>query len=101
MNPARLVRADPSLLVVGATHLMVAVPVPATEFTVIENAARETVAVPSDTEMTMFDVVPVFELVGVPVSAPVAALKEAQVGLFWMLNVSALPSASEAVGVKL
>src|SRR6185295_8447185 len=38
---------------------------------------------------------------GVPESLPVEVLKLAQEGLFWMLKVSALPSASLAVGWKL
>jgi len=38
---------------------------------------------------------------GVPESLPVEVLKLAQDGLFWMLKVSVLPSASLAVGWKL
>ena len=54
--------------------------------TVIENAGRLVVAVPSLTLITMLEVVPA--LVGVPASEPSALLNVAQVGLPWMLNVS-------------
>jgi len=48
-------------------------------FTVIENADREAVEVPSLTEITIPEVVPAE--VGVPASAPVVLLKVAQLGL--------------------
>jgi hypothetical protein len=66
--------------------------------TVIANAASETDVEPSDTEMTMPEYVPAFVVVGVPVSAPVAVLKFAHDGFPVMLNVSGLPSGSEAAG---
>jgi hypothetical protein len=73
---------------------------PADAATVIVNALSDAVALPSLTLITMFAYVPVWELEGVPVRVPVEALKVAHTGLFWMLNVSALPSASAAEGAK-
>ena len=70
--------------------------------TVKSKAARFVVAVSSVTEITMSEVMPTSELMGVPVSAPVEVLKLAQLGLLVMLNVRLSPvSTSEAVGVKL
>jgi hypothetical protein len=51
--------------------------------------------------MTMFIVIPVSVALGLPDSWPVVALKLAQVGAFWIENVSLPPSESLAVGVKL
>ena len=66
--------------------------------TLIENALRLAVAVPSLTEMvTPADVA---ATAGVPLSWPVAALNVAQEGLFEMLKVSVSLSASVADGVN-
>ena len=65
--------AVPSLLVVGAVQVTVAVPLATGDATVIENPARAVVALPSDTEMMMLELVPTFELVGVPVETVRAA----------------------------
>lgn len=69
--------------------------------TVIANAGSERVLVPSLTEITMLDWAPTFAVFGVPKRRPVAALKDAQVGLFATENVILSRSASVAVGVKL
>jgi hypothetical protein len=68
------------------------------EFTVIENAGSDVVALPSLALMTMFAYEPTFVAAGVPDNRPVLALKVAQVGLFATLKVSASPSASDAEG---
>ena len=57
------------------------------------------IVTPSDTCILILLKVPV--AVGVPLRRPVDALKLAHEGLFVILNVSGLPSGSEAVGVKL
>jgi hypothetical protein len=67
--------------------------------TTMEKVARETFAVPSDTAIVMAEKVPAD--VGMPLSRPLVVLKVAQAGLLVMLNVSACPSGSDAVGVKL
>ena len=70
--------------------------------TVKLNAGRFTEAVPSLTLITIPLVTPTFVLVGVPVKAPVAVLKLAQVGLLVMLYVRVEPtSTSLPVGIKL
>jgi hypothetical protein len=66
--------------------------------TVILKAGRGTVVTPSLTLMMISPKVPAAE--GVPVSAPVVVLNDAQAGLFWMLKVSMAPRAPEAVGVN-
>ena len=69
-------------------------------FTTIENAGNETLLVPSVTEITMPLHVRACSANGVPDSWPVALLNPAHAGLFATLNVSLLPSASDAVGLK-
>ena len=64
--------------------------------TEMENAGSEDFRLPSEAEIVMAENVPV--AVGVPLSRPVDVLKEAQAGLFAMLNVSACPSGSDALG---
>jgi hypothetical protein len=49
----------------------------------------------------MFEVVPTFELEGVPLNAPVVVLKLAHDGLLEMEKLSVSPLASLAVGLKL
>ncbi len=66
--------------------------------TVIENAARRVVAMPSVTLMPMSLNVPTLPLPGVPASRPVAASNVAQTGLLRTVKRSVLPSASAAVG---
>ena len=68
----------------------------------IENALVDALALPSLTVMRMPEYTTFAkEVAGVPVNAPVEVLKLAQDGLFSIENVSASPSASAAVGVKL
>src|SRR5438045_8711624 len=97
LQPARSVRALPSVFCVGGVHDSVAEPV-ATATTVTLNAARDVCTVPSLTEMTMFDAVPTSPAPGVPVSRPVVVENVAHEGLPAMLKVSVLPSASPADG---
>ena len=54
LNPARFVRAEPSVFCVGALQLTVALPF-ATCVTMILNAASDAVDVPSLTLMMMFE----------------------------------------------
>ena len=68
--------------------------------TVISNAAKLTVALPSVTLMTMPLVTPFWATVGVPLSLPVAASKVAHTGLLVMLKVKASLSTSAALGVN-
>src|SRR5882724_7620104 len=100
-NPARSVSSEPSEFVVGGVQVSVAEPVACTEFTVIWKAARDVVAVPSLTEITMPDVVPASLAAGVPDSWPVVVLNVAHDGLLMMLKVSLSLSASAADGVNL
>jgi len=69
--------------------------------TIIENAGSEVVSVPSLTLMVIALVVPTSVLAGVPLMAPLAVLKLAQVGRLLTLKVRVSPSASLAVGTKL
>lgn len=64
----------------------------------IENAGRDTLAVPSLTVITILLLVPMLLLAGVPVRVPDAGSKDAHAGLLeiWKLSVSL--SASEALG---
>jgi hypothetical protein len=68
--------------------------------TVIVKAAREADAVPSLTEIVMPLNVPTLVDAGVPDNWPVAALNEAQAGMFAIENVSAAPRGLDAAGVK-
>src|SRR5262245_51033947 len=101
LKPARSVSSVPSAFVVGGVQLISAEPVAAGPFTVRSNAARDAVALPSLTEMTMPDVVPASPAAGVPESLPVVVLNVAHAGVLLMLNVMVSPSASAADGVKL
>jgi len=71
----------------------------ATVVAVMEKLASVAVKAPSDTLIEMLDEVPA--TVGVPLSRPVVELNVAHAGLFVILKVNALPSGSDAVGVKL
>jgi hypothetical protein len=68
--------------------------------TVIENAGSGVDAMPSLTLMTMLPYVLMCDAPGVPCSVPFVALNVAHVGRFAIENASELPSASDAVGVK-
>ena len=56
--------------------------------TVIEKLGSEAVTAPSVAMISTSAYVPTSEVVGVPTSCPVVALKIAQAGLFWMLNTT-------------
>lgn len=68
--------------------------------TVMANAGRDAVCVPSLTEMEMLLNVPTSALVGVPVSAPVAELNEAHAGRLATENVSVELLGPVALGVN-
>src|ERR1043165_5759524 len=84
----------------GGVQVNVALPL-ATARTLITNDASETLAVPSDTEITMAAELPTSPAVGVPVRRPLVVLNVAQAGLLSMRQVSEWPSGSDAVGRKL
>lgn len=86
-------------MVLGGVHDSVALPVALGCATAMENGARETLAVPSDTEIVMpLYLVPARLLAGLPESRPVELLNVAQVGRLAIEKVSVLPSGSDAVG---
>src|SRR5690606_10245179 len=68
--------------------------------TVIENAGRDAVALPSLTVIRMFECVPTCPAPGMPSSWPVDGVNDSHAGRFTMLNDSESPSASLADGVK-
>lgn len=90
MPTVALVEGVPEMT--GARFVVVAA------LTVIENAAKLADRLPSDAVMTMPEVVPTCELLGVPLKRPVVLLKLAHVGLFVMENASVSPFESRAVG---
>src|SRR5262245_27850306 len=103
--PARFVRVAPLSVRVGGSQLTVTrpsvlSPALAAAFTVSAKAGRAAVLLPSDTLMTMFEVVPMWWSHGVPESLPVEVLKLAQPGLLLMAKVSLSLFASLAVGWK-
>lgn len=55
--------------------------------TLMLNADSEAVALPSVTEMTMFEYVPACDAVGVPLSEPEELLNQAHAGLPEIVNV--------------
>ena len=71
----------------------------ATAVAVTEKLASVADNEPSDTLIVILDDVPA--AVGVPLNRPVVVLNVAHVGLLVILKVNALPSGSDAVGVKL
>jgi hypothetical protein len=64
--------------------------------TLIENAGKAVLTVPSFTAMTILECVAA--VVGVPLKRPVELENVAQAGAFVIVKFSVLPSASEAVG---
>jgi len=64
--------------------------------TLIENAGKEVLTVPSFTAMTILECVAA--VVGVPLKRPVELENVAHAGAFEIVKLSVLPSASEAVG---
>ena len=92
----------PSVFCVGALQFKVALPTlgEGAAATVIVKGARAALSVPSLAEITMLASVPTSPLPGVPLNCPVAMLKVAQLGLFWMLKLSVFPLGSLADGVK-
>src|SRR5262245_58547559 len=68
--------------------------------TVIVNAGSDAATRPSLTEITTLAKVPTLLASGVPLRAPVDALKLAQTGRFAIEKVSELLSGSDAVGVN-
>lgn len=95
-----MLNVEPSLLRVGAVHVSVAEPFD-TSLTAMLKAGSDAEVLPSLTRITIFEYEPACALLGVPESRPVEVLNVAHDGLFEMLNVSASPFASLAVGVKL
>ena len=67
---------------------------------VLPGGASAAEVFPSLTLITMLANVPTLELAGVPLSVPLAMLKVAQDGMFWMLKLSVPPDGSLALGVK-
>lgn len=71
------------------------------EATVMVNGARDVLTLPSLTLMVTPAKLPTSLVVGVPLNCPVTVLNVAQLGLLTILNPSASPLASAAVGLKL
>ena len=69
--------------------------------TVMVNGLSDALAKPSLTLITMFGKLPIFAVVGVPASWPVAVLKLAHAGSPEIAKVSVCPLGPLAVGVKL
>jgi len=90
----------PSLTEVVGVPLMVGGGGGADAVTWMLNACNEADAWPSLTLITMFENVPIFELDGVPLRAPVEVLRVAHGGRFCALKLSVIPDGPLAVGVK-
>jgi hypothetical protein len=94
----------PSVLVVGTVHDSVTLPFGGgggvAEATVMLKGFSEADAWPSLTLIPMFENVPTFELVGVPLIVPVAMLNVAQEGRFCTVKLSVVPDGPLALGVK-
>jgi hypothetical protein len=69
--------------------------------TVIENAGSELDSAPSLTRMTMLLYLPTWLADGLPLNVPELELKVAHAGLLLIENLSVVPWASWAAGVKL
>src|SRR6267378_6088048 len=100
VKPARFESAVPSVLVVGGTHTRLALPLTGIAATTILKGASAADVLPSLTLITMLANVPTLELVGVPLSEPIAMLKVAHEGMFWILKLSAPPDGSVTAGMK-
>ena len=87
------------MAVVIATELILGASLTLT--TVMLNAGRLALRVPSLTLITIPFDIPISALVGVPVNAPVAGSNVAHVGLLVILKVNVSPAVSVAVGIKL
>ena len=74
------IEAEPLVTVLGLA-VSVTVGVTTAEVTWIENAGSDALALPSLTLITMPEVVPTFDAVGVPLKLPVAMLNAAHAGL--------------------
>ena len=68
--------------------------------TVIENRGSPALMLPSLTRISMFEYVPAFAAVGVPVSCPVMLLKDAHAGRLMMPKRTGSPLPSLAVGTN-
>lgn len=66
----------------------------------MRKAASAALSLPSDTVIVISPDVPTFAAAGVPVTAPVLALKLAQAGRPEAVKLSGSPSASLALGVN-
>jgi len=93
------VEAEPLFTGFGLA-VSVTVGVTAVEVTWIENAGSAALALPSLTLITIPDVIPTLEAVGVPLSRPVATLNTAHEGLLATEYERVPPEGSEALGVK-
>jgi hypothetical protein len=70
------------------------------EATVMLKGFSDADAWPSLTLIEMFENVPTFELVGVPLTVPVAMLNVAQAGRFCTVKLRVMPDGPLALGVK-
>ena len=91
-----------SLASLGKVSLLSGTPSPSlSRATVIVNEAKLAFKLPSDTVITIPELVPTSALLGVPLNSPVVVLNVAQLGRLVMLYVSVVPaSSSDAVGVN-
>src|SRR5487761_197834 len=90
----------PAVTLAAGEPEIVGEPEVALEVTLTENAAKEALLVPSLTEMPIFEYVPTFELLGVPLSWPVEVLKVSLLGMLVIEKVSVPPLGSVVVGVN-
>ena len=91
----------PLVLAAGGAHESCTVPLPEpveAALTVMVKPGSDAEVVPSLTEITMSLNAPA--AAGVPVSAPVALLKAAQGGRFWILNTLVAAALTLAAGVN-
>jgi hypothetical protein len=93
------VEAEPLFTGFGLA-VSVTVGVTAVEVTWIENAGSAALALPSLTLITIPDVIPTLDAVGVPLSRPVATLNTAHEGLLATEYERVPPEGSEALGVN-
>jgi hypothetical protein len=93
------IEAEPLVTVLGLAF-SVTVGFATPPVTWIANAGSEALALPSLTLITIPEVIPTLDAVGVPLSCPVATLNTAHDGLFAMEYESVPPEGSEALGVN-